>query len=159
MKEIKLVSMTDYVLNLDSKTSSSNEFRMFAINYTEFLQTPLDLGMFIPCDKDGIPIDKPDKCYDDKQKCKVLCDKMCTESDYAKIYQEAEENVLFKGVSVLFTDISSIGIAIENYDFIINYSKLTGVLRNLQNGKLTTIEDLISFDLTLTESAIKKFKI
>ena len=47
---MKLIPMTDFVLELwDDKLMS--EIGLLAVNYAQFLKTPLKLEMFIPCDE------------------------------------------------------------------------------------------------------------
>ena len=55
---MQLISLSTFVLE-------KNEFGLFKKNdeqirkYAEFLQKDLDLSMFIPCDKDGVPLKEP----------------------------------------------------------------------------------------------------
>ena len=59
----KLISMTDYVLERSDKSSSqytiAETFKNGAkitneiFEYAKFLKTPLNISMFIPCDKTG----------------------------------------------------------------------------------------------------------
>ena len=59
---MELVSCSDYVISMGktSKCEMSDDEcfnRMF--KYANFLKRPLELGMFIPCDKDGNVLEKP----------------------------------------------------------------------------------------------------
>lgn len=81
---MKLISMTDFILEQEAKLEKSYKVAEKAIEsifrYANFLKQPLTLGMFVPCDKNG----------------NVLNEKIC---DYNK-YHQAKECVLFEGFYV-----------------------------------------------------------
>lgn len=97
-------------------------------NYAKFLKQPLELWMFVPCDETGKPMVEPNDSMDDK--------------GYYKKYQQAKERVLFEGCGIMdkwCVQLSN-GFLLEKVE----------CLHNL------TIEDLIQFNLTLTQTAIKQ---
>jgi len=92
---MKLISTTDFVLE---KSKSINHPRTInvIIDYANFLKQPLELWMFVPCDKGGNVLEEPkgynyfmqddeNGCYegDDESKCRE--------------YQQAKERCLFDG--------------------------------------------------------------
>lgn len=56
---MKLISMKDYVIEF-SNILNSAELR----KYAEFLDQPLTLGMFVPCDEDGEVLEVPPRSND-----------------------------------------------------------------------------------------------
>ena len=101
--------------------------------YMQFLWAPLELGMFIPCDKDGNVLSEPknwSKFIGKDYKYSLEC----------KQYQEAKERVLFEGCKIV--DGNCIKINESTY-------LVKDVLRLYK-----TIEDLTQLGLTLTDKAI-----
>lgn len=133
MKNMKLISMTDFVLNFKGNTAISHkafEFARKSKNYANFLKQPLTLGMFVPCDQEGnvlrYPISKGGSFINAE-----LC-----------AYEKAEEKVLFKGFK--WKEDYALN---ENKDVYVDEE---WVLLNIN------VESLVEFDLELTESAIKQ---
>lgn len=131
--ENKLVSCTDYVIELGNHKTLllSNEQKM--INYANFLKQPLTLGMFIPCDLDGNVLEEPIR---ERYKALGKFTELQAETNYkwdSEQYQEAKDRILFESYN--------------EYDF-------KGLKHTLdfENG---TIEDLTDLGLTLTQNAIK----
>lgn len=68
-KTMKLISMTDFVLeqyNIESNNGSfvdAVRYKRLTNNYARFLSQPLELWMFVPCDEDGNVLEEP-KYYD-----------------------------------------------------------------------------------------------
>lgn len=100
---MKLISMTDFVLEQLNVQQSTSEFKETIKNYANFLKQPLKLEMFIPCDEYGIPMEKP------KISC-ATCEKCTCSSKYFQDYEKAQEKVLFKGFYVKMYDEPKDGI-------------------------------------------------
>jgi len=158
----KLVSMTEFVLQLGEtstfdmdkgdwfykETEKLDEIRAYA----KFLKTPLTLGMFVPCDEDGNVLEEPlQEHYSD-----------CTEEQNAKDwlyniekYQLAKDKVLFEwffvheGKDTMPSDVKSVTNGILNVFWFNNIEKWY-----LSRG-ISSIENLVTYNLTLTETAIK----
>jgi hypothetical protein len=130
--ENKLISMTDYILEQNSKWSSAGALRNI-VKYATFLKQPLKLGMFVPCDENDVPINE-NSIYDPRSK---------TGSHTIEEIQQAKDRVLFEGFEV------------NGYNLYCN-QRLFEDVRRL--GEYI-IEDLVKYDLTLTASAIKQFNI
>lgn len=134
--------MTDFVLEIYKKKSSESGFYPI-IRYAEFLKQPLTLGMFIPCDENGKPLEEPPKI--------THFDPTEPVPDYVEQefydYEEAKEKVLF-----------------ESYQLIYRFQKWKSTLITKNKDGLgqfdiydyKTIEDLIPLNLTLTPNAIKQ---
>jgi hypothetical protein len=139
---MKLISSTDFTLEKKKGEPFLRYNHKQCLNYANFLKRPLELGMFIPCDKEGNVLKKPNV-------------KRTTpfNSDIARKYQEAKERVLFEGF--VTGDFGNNGIIL--------FSGNTEVAMTLEDG-LTwgrneeTIEDLIRLDFTLTETAINQIR-
>jgi len=122
-----LISMVNYVLQ-DESMSSSN-----IINYANFLKKPLELWMFVPCSEDG----------------NVLVNDNLTEYDREMYfeeeqkYQQAKERCLFEGC-VYDEEMDAVRTDIGLMIYSVKYDS---------NDK---IEDLVKYDLQLTQTAIKQ---
>ena len=88
---MKLITMTDFVLNQEQKLNESHLIAEPAIdsifNYAKFLKQPLTLGMFMPCDEEGNVLKEPYEVYDDETEEFI---------DYMVDFHEAKDKVLFK---------------------------------------------------------------
>lgn len=125
--------MADYVLEQDTQQTSVARLSQI-IGYAEFLKQPLELGMFVPC-VDGDPF------------------------NYSKHgnkgqYIQADSKVLFKGFNIRrFT-----GSKDNHFDYVDNidfqfriYTKDVGSdIWEITDNKLKTIEDLVKYELELT---------
>lgn len=141
---MKLISMTDFCLQLLNENAPYNEVKMLTqiSNYANFLKQPLKLEMFVPCvNKKPLPVFYSTKWY------------------------KAKEKVLFKD----FTVLSEGGdvIELECKDIYINYNKEEDLffLDSWNDDALIMniecLADLIKHTasaLKLTENAIKTFK-
>lgn len=83
----KLVRMTDFILESDDLQGIKK--------YAEFLRRPLTLGMFVPCDRDGKPLEEykkseKEETADNIAQCRVIS---LEEIKWIKAKQE----VLFEG--------------------------------------------------------------
>lgn len=105
---MKLISMTDFVLEIGNKTplilpkgAPDQIYReqREIFSYANFLKQPLELWMFVPCDEEGKPITE------------VQIEKWNQEEQY----QKEKERVLFNmslDKSVSYEDV------IEGYEFV-----------------------------------------
>ena len=136
-KEIKLktlISLKDFVLKY-------HPTREQIVNYAKFIDTPLKLENFIVCDEEGDILEEPTD-YE-----KRLLNMMTEYNDEVYTYYQAKEKVLFEGIEfrknggVNFLTIKEDTFAF--FDFNVKFKNLT-------------IEDLIQYNLQLTENAIKQ---
>lgn len=80
---MKLIKMTDFVLDQDITLADS---RFKILNYASFLNRPLELGMFFPCDENG----------------KILSNNVSDENYFGvHVYNEAKKRVLFEGFEIM----------------------------------------------------------
>ena len=85
---MKLISMTDFVLECYEKNDNYQNIADDCLLYANFLKQPLTLGMFVPCDDDGDVLEIPHpKPFQGRQKY----------DDDLEIYNEAKSKVLFNG--------------------------------------------------------------
>ena len=149
---MKLVSMTDYVLSQEKKglQNTDRHLRFESIfRYAKFLNQPLALGMFVPCDSDVYILKKPP--YD-------------LDLSLYEQYSEAKERVLFINVSYSFDEIYRvfeiecgdvcIYYDVENDQFISDSASSDVLLIEIE-----CLSDMIkksNKDIWLTESAIKQ---
>ncbi len=152
---MKLISMTDFVLDLQETESKGKGTLDNAINYAKFLKQPLTLGMFVPCDDDDNVFEKPiyqnlspafhnNKSGNNyKKRFELLC----------MAYDLRRSKVIFKGFEIKDRNCNtSIFKYLENgfiapYYFNINSKKF-----EKNNTDLKIIEDLVPYNLDLAVS-------
>lgn len=164
---MKLVSMVDYVLQLQELTMQTyifmSERHQRIFNYAKFLKQPLKLEMFVPCNDDGEPLEKP-KNYDwyfNECKAKEL---VKNEQEILQ-YKRAKEKVFFLGFdAVKFRD-----NRLQALKYNLSTSQLDSILvdevgfyyynSSMDIERINTVEDLIKYNsIQLTENAIKQLK-
>ena len=126
-------------------------------NFDEFLKQPLKLERFIPCDDEGDVLEVPTN-YEMR-----LLNMMTEYNDEVYTYYQAKVKVLFEGFNLNqkdFSKLESIFCLTKECFQITFFTKEKGCfMDNLKTNKtyeIKTIEDLIQFELELTESAIKQ---
>lgn len=148
-KNIKLISMTDFVLThdrlfiLDSDLKFSDrkiikEKRI--TNYAKFLKQPLKLEMFIPCDEDGNVLEYPTNIS--------ISNDFNFEKALLK-YVEAKEKVLFEGFTHKDNDFLHNGkvyfsSSVDLKNFFIHYPTIEHLQRHF-----------MGIDIILTPNVIK----
>ena len=127
---MKLKPMTDFVLELQDNELMS-KIGILAINYANFLKTPLKLEMFVP--------EKPEPTVDAYMKPKEMT------RQYDEWFKKYGQNVLFEDFEIALNK--------ENERVILgDYTCLK--VSDLENG---TIEDLIKYvHIKLSKSAVKR---
>ena len=129
-------------------------------NFDNFLEQPLKLEMFVPCDNDE-EILKPQYIAGKE----VIYNELVEEfiMDKVKEYNEAKEKVLFEGFNLNqkdFSKLESIFCLTKECFQITFFTKEKGCfMDNLKTNKtyeIKTIEDLIQYNLHLTENAVKQ---
>lgn len=141
---MKLITMTDYVLNQAGRYRPHKKIDLEMANkldwiekYATFLSQPLTLGMFIPCDLEDNVLEKQNH----KAHPSVVNGEMFKEQTI-KI-QEAKDRVLFEGVKM-------------SNGFGTWWICLNGQARiDIKKGG-RRIESLTEYDLTLTPNAVKQ---
>lgn len=126
-------------------------------SYALFMTQPLTLGMFIPCDENGVILKKPHFMdfylgneYEPHEEEYKIC----------KNYEKAKERVLFEGFLIRDVDIEANGVV----DKTIRYVGENALLFNsrtsawIHGDGMVDIEDLTNLKNkpTLTESALKQ---
>lgn len=129
----KLISMVDFCLEQrKTHTGDFEDYCDLICRHAKFLKHPLTIGMFVPCDLSG----------------NVLEEKKPFQDKYYE-YQEARERCLFKGFEVDYDRIvknNEIRIQFNDYSVYLNNSKTM----------ISTIEDLVKYNLELTTTAQKE---
>ena len=148
---MKLISMTDFVLEQTAKEFSAIKRLNQIIGFAEFLKQPLKLEMFVPCDGEGNILEQPvyttshsDECY-----CKGCEEETKRCSDLQNQYQKAKEKVLFEGFGVKYFDLRKKSYLIFNNDFVLDLT--------FKHKKY--IESLIHLNIELTPTAIKQIRL
>jgi len=110
MKTIELVSCEDYVLSMVEIDGFYTDSDLFgkAWDYARLLKQPLTLGMFVPCDEDGKPLENPLP----NMKITKFIESIGGISEYNKHpmrdlhrdYQQAIYRVIFEGFELIISD-------------------------------------------------------
>jgi len=154
---MKLISMTEKVLELEKEFNNGiytfAEFTNIICNYANFLNQPLKLEYFVPCD-DKLNVLKEPKDY------KVWINggggfMNVDEVLPCQKYQQAKEKVLFDGFGYRKDRANHLIELHLNSIFLFTYNSSTECF--LIFG--STIEDLVKYNLTLTQNAIKQFNL
>lgn len=128
---MKLISMTSFVLEQNKNLKIAEEIipnYKRIVKYAEFLNQPLTLGMFVPCDENGNVLNEPIN-YDVWEKMHKTSGSTIGFSEHEN-YLKAKEKVLFEFERVNPQDIMD---------------------------QFSTIEDMANFyEPELTESALKQ---
>lgn len=152
--------MKDFVLEQRKNSDTANSFRSRCCKYANFLNQPLTLGMFVPCDLEGNVLEEP------KGFSEFMPKRDTDDAFFGRVvglakgspfyeYQQAKESVLFEGWQ-MENDLDSIWLnkagTDENFCFY---------MPDTDNSK--TVEDLIRFSdeypTELTKSAIKQIQL
>ena len=142
---MKLISMISFVLQQANYTDVSNISEKYATiwNYANFLKQLLKLEMFVPCDENGNVLEEPKRWNDYLQ----FPDSFDGNKEWGELYnyELAQERVMFKGFEhYLFREANNVKHNKSRKCF--SFPNYNGVI----------IEDLISLEVELTESAIKQ---
>ena len=132
METFRLKSMTDFVLEQIEVKQSTSEFKESVKNYAKFLNQPLKLEMFVPCDEDGYILEEPEV---DKEEIYENITQIFAQYQYE--LDKAKENILFEGF--------------EN-------STIDELKIMFKTCKLNIIEDFLNYkeEIQLTENAVKQ---
>lgn len=155
--EKKLISSQERRKRL--KDVSDSEYRRLRELYDDFLEQPLTLGMFVPCDSQGNVLEEPKKCQ------YAFGDQMVSEKQWnrdCQQYQQAKDRVLFEGFKVKKVHELRIVLSTpEHVNFDLNwflYKDGGGYFTDYKTvGDFT--ERLTNLELTLTPTACKQIGI
>ena len=139
---MNLISSKDFRKFLTEKSDS--EYRRLRENFDNFLEKPLKLGYFIPCDEEGDILEEPTN-YE-----KRLLNMMTEYNDEVYTYYQAKAKVLFEGFEY------------DKENDWVTYNEFARFfVSELQNGKVenSIIEDLLSDELIYTLTATAKKEI
>jgi len=151
---MKLISMTSFVFErykniMDTKYKDGALTAYDArewVKYANFLNQPLKLEMFVPCDEDEKVLEEPDPIAIGEKISRNLFNPIYN-NDEVEQYQQVKEKVLFEGVNKYI----KLG---RFYYFYFNDCSI-----EFDTFNTGTIEDLVKHNLTLTPNAIKQLKL
>lgn len=140
---MKLVSMTDFVLNQDHLVQTAQKDHGSAygaiFKYAEFLKQPLELWMFVPCGRDGLPTEE------------FVADENMDETNFEEVAKSFSElNIWLTGKHKVLFD----GHFSEMHNG--EYRVWTKHSWMYFSDDTDTLENVLSHDLTLTPNAIKQ---
>jgi hypothetical protein len=152
---MKLISMTDFVISQWDKDITREDFAQSMIKCATFLKQPLQLFMFVPCDELGNVLEKPVMFYSDEnikylKGIEIEVANECNKK--VKQYQQAKERCLFEGFE--FEDRTTFTVCVE-YKNITMFFTYRGSV-NINGSSVRYIEDLVTYELSLTPTAIKQ---
>ena len=139
---MKLISMTDFVLENSKQPYVEGTKYIDLVNYAKLLKKPLKLEMFVPCDEYGKVLEEPED-YE------LRLPNMMTEyNDEVYRYKQAKSKVLFEGFKI-------------NGNYIYYGHFMVCLISEIE---LYTVESLLNHfipeteEVQLTESAIKQIE-
>lgn len=138
----RLIGMTDYVLEQDKTSNSMGESFFKCRNYANFLKQLLTIGMFIPTDENCNVLEEPNLDFDG------------TNQLYYEQYQQAKSKVIFEGFewnTAEFCDEPMIELVDKKGNYLL-YDCDDKNFQNAGDEFILTIEDLIPYNLTLTDN-------
>jgi len=142
----KLISMIAFIkehsenAKLEEYNQVNETFVNKIINYANFLSEPLQLWMFVPCDKNNVPLDEPKQVSPDGVKWQ----------DYVKQYQQAKERCYFEGFEIK-DGTRNYTVSFKEHFGLHPFFKIDADW--FKSKKYSTIEDLVKYNLTLTQTA------
>lgn len=149
-----LISMTDFVSfqanqrDIDNWKCETDEYFNRCENFLNFIKKKPKLGYFVPCDENDKPLEEPI--------FSIVNYGASTESvKYYEIdkkrYQEAKQRVLFEGFEISYEDGAI-------FPFLGKYPIGFFSCENewVWSDRFKTIEDLVEFNLKLTDTAKKE---
>lgn len=162
---MKLIPMTDFVINESENKEVSKNFSGFSdivnnkklsydniLNYAKFLKQPLELWMFVPCGEDGNVLDAEPCSLGMFAKDNPFFDVYLESKN---IWDKAKEKCLFEGFVIteesFIHDLPHFYIEIDGIKMMWNFNNKWVFYKGFK-----TIEDLVKYDLQLTQKAIKK---
>ena len=144
MERYYLMSSKDFGKTLNNK--NDRDYRFFRDNYDNFLEQPLKLEMFVPCDDEGDVLEEPTD-YE-----KRLLNMMTEYNDEVYTYYQAKAKVLFEGFEID----KNLYLVYKNEISIGRFISYENGSKFLFRDNFKTIEDLVEFGFKLTENTIKQ---
>lgn len=137
----KLIRMTDFIVEqikakVGDEPSTSKSLEKIK-KYAEFLRQPLTLGMFVPCDRDGKPLEEYKKSAEEETADNIAQCRVISLEEIKWI--KAKQEVLFGGFEWDGDCATNSFFSID--DEYVSYG--------------WTIEDIIDWNLRLTENAVR----
>lgn len=147
----KLISLSQFI-DENLKTGCCATQLQLIHKYKDFLNQPLTLGMFVPCDLDGNVLEEPNIENDHNDSFF----KMQTDFHLEKQYEEAKDKVIFSDFKLSRKPFEDF-YYIKNENIFI-FKKYCTMKHWSINTKLKNkaVEDLVKYNLVLTESANKQ---
>jgi len=149
---MKLISMVEFVLEQDKINGGFGQEEIDKVwEYANFLNQPLTLGMFFPCDEEGDILNEPYNGDNEDNLFECLVEE----------YKKSKNNVLFEGFEWNTADFCDEPmLELENKESV--YFIYDDEDKNFQDSEdnfINIIEDLVKHNLTLTPNAIKQFNL
>jgi len=144
-----LIGMVAFVLEQENNPNEYNPSNKYkdCLNYANFLSRQPQLSDFVPCGKDGLPLEMP-IIYDGMDSDALLDEKK---------YLEALDKVLFKGFEVVNYPDTQHGItktvSLKNTVHAFHYDSISQTWNKSLGIK--NLESLTPYNLELTENANK----
>jgi hypothetical protein len=145
-----LIGMVDFVL------LGWNDIAILR-NYANFLKQPLELWMFIPCKLvDGVWVVLEDPNVNNYHYNSVYSQMYC---DDKKEYQQAKERCLFEGFESMTINENDIVVHKDSFQIIFFETGEIRFCQRLNVKEISTIEDLVKYNLELTSTVQKQIEL
>lgn len=150
---MKLISITEHSDWLELQQLSSLRKWRYHRKRLEFGKQPLELWMFVPCNEDGNVLEKPKL----KEKNRTVLENVEYQNKIFE-YQQAKERCLFEyfvlAETLSFNTDTPKSVCI--YDFLHVFWWHKKESKWILSKGISTIEDLVTYNLELTATAEKK---
>ena len=153
---MKLISMTEFVLEQYEQIQESNVFENNCFKYAKFLKQPLELWMFVPCKLINgvwVVLEEPKKPACDSWGNDFINEKYRTKLEQ---YQEVKERVLFEGFEY---DDQTKQLNNQKGVFLFFTKRYCEIYFSAETQYAETIEDLVKYNLPLTKTAQKQIEL
>ena len=147
---MKLISMVDFIDEIGNSTlHESYEIDLAKIyNYCTFLEQPLKLEMFVPCDEDGNILKEPEM-FKEWLKSDHYFNASESVTHNCRIYKKAQEKVIFENTDCIEDDgLKYLKLTDKNHISFYNFKDKFGD---------KTIEDFsFNYGLIIKDSFVKR---
>lgn len=150
MKEHKLISTTDFVLEQAKLPIHRIDVAFNSIEHAKKLKRELKKSMFVPTDEDGDVLEEPSEEF--KIKFFQTHGLYSQYEDYKNIYSQAKKQAIFEGFDLIDDD------AVSNGIISITFNNLITLMINGFSGhgglsvNKMAVEDLIEYDLIINDN-------
>ena len=138
----KLISMTDFVI--DRFNERNEDYDILVYNYANFLKQPLELWMFVPCDKNWNVLKEPEWMHRYNNGASPFMN--VDEIIHCQDYKKAKERCLFDGFELKGE---------TEFSWIFKHNVIFPIMISKQRN-IEYLVTILKREIELTQTAIKQ---